>query len=120
MSTKTTERSRTKDGSYLTLEWSVTISRYEQHSVYMFESGRNLNIYLPRWRNGSVFVLHTNGGGSIPSRGTKIGMQKSFGYGNLTVNQVLLGVVRVHCSPQMIMVFSISRMSTIQDRFKNS
>ena len=29
MSTKTTERSRTKDGSYLTLEWSVTISRYK-------------------------------------------------------------------------------------------
>ena len=28
MSTKTTERSRTKDGSYLTLEWSITISRY--------------------------------------------------------------------------------------------
>ena len=55
MSTKTTERSRTKDGSYLTLEWSITISRYK----------------LPRWRNGSVFVLHTNGGGSIPSRGTK-------------------------------------------------
>jgi hypothetical protein len=26
---------------------------------------------LPRWRNGSVFVLHTNGGGSIPSRGTR-------------------------------------------------
>ena len=48
MSTKTTERSRTKDGSYLTLEWSVTISRYK----------------LPRWRNRSVFVLHTNGGGA--------------------------------------------------------
>ena len=29
MSTKTTERSRTKDGSYPTLEWSVTISRYK-------------------------------------------------------------------------------------------
>ena len=60
----------TIDGSYPTIEWLDTISRYEQHSVYMFESGRNLNIYLPRWRNGSVFVLHTNGGGSIPSRGT--------------------------------------------------
>jgi len=30
MSTKTTERSRTKDGSYPTLEWSVTISRYKR------------------------------------------------------------------------------------------
>ena len=49
-----TERSRTIDGSYPTIEWSVTISRYK----------------LPRWRNGSVFVLHTNGGGSIPPRGT--------------------------------------------------
>ena len=99
MSTKMPRGQVTGDGSYLFLEWLDTISRYEQHSVYMFEGGRNLNIYLPRWRNGSVFVLHTNGGGSIPSRGTKIGMQKSFGYGNLTVNQVLLGVVRVHYCP---------------------
>ena len=27
-------------------------------------------VYLPRWCNGSVFVLHAKGGGSIPSRGT--------------------------------------------------
>ena len=73
MSTKMPRGQVTGDGSYLFLEWLDTISRYEQHSVYMFEGGRNLNIYLPRWRNGSVFVLHTNGGGSIPSRGTKIG-----------------------------------------------
>ena len=72
MSTKMPRGQVTGDGSYLFLEWLDTISRYEQHSVYMFEGGRNLNIYLPRWRNGSVFVLHTNGGGSIPSRGTKI------------------------------------------------
>jgi hypothetical protein len=32
MSTKTTEWSGTKDGSYLTLEWSVTISRYNTGS----------------------------------------------------------------------------------------
>jgi len=32
MSTTTAEGSRTKDGSYLTLEWSVTISRYK-HSL---------------------------------------------------------------------------------------
>ena len=29
---------------------------------------------LPRWRNGSVFVLHAKGSGSIPLRGTKIGV----------------------------------------------
>ena len=57
MSTKITEWSGTKDGSYLTLEWLNTITRYK----------------LPRWRNGSVFVLHTNGGGSIPPWGTKMG-----------------------------------------------
>ena len=34
---------------------------------------------LPRWRNGSVFVLHANGSGSIPLRGTKIKL------GSLTV-----------------------------------
>ena len=48
MSTKITEWSGTKDGSYLTLEWLNTITRYK----------------LPRWRNRSVFVLHTNGGGA--------------------------------------------------------
>ena len=48
MSTKTTEWSGTEDGSYLTLEWLNTITRYK----------------LPRWRNRSVFVLHTNGGGA--------------------------------------------------------
>ena len=32
MSTKTTERSRTIDGSYPTIEWSVTISRYKNKS----------------------------------------------------------------------------------------
>ena len=26
---------------------------------------------MPRWRNGSVFVLHANGDSSILSRGTK-------------------------------------------------
>ena len=67
MSTKTTERSRTKDGSYLTLEWSITISRYK----------------LPRWRNGSVFVLHTNGGGSIPSRGTMLSSHYTRGAGSV-------------------------------------
>ena len=55
MSTKMPRGQVTGDGSYLFLEWFDTISRYK----------------LPRWRNGSVFVLHTNGGGSIPSRGTK-------------------------------------------------
>ena len=55
MSTKTTEWSGTKDGSYLTLEWLNTITRYK----------------LPYWRNGSVFVLHAKGSGSIPLRGTK-------------------------------------------------
>ena len=30
---------------------------------------------LPRWCNGSVFVLHAKGGGSIPSRGTKRDIQ---------------------------------------------
>jgi hypothetical protein len=29
---------------------------------------------LPRWRNGSVFVLHAKGDSSILSRGTKMGM----------------------------------------------
>ena len=29
------------------------------------------NIYSPRWRNGSVIVLHAIGSGSIPLRGTK-------------------------------------------------
>ena len=63
MSTTTTERSRTIDGSYPTIEWSITISRYK----------------LPRWRNGSVFVLHTNGGGSIPPRGTRMGSHDTVG-----------------------------------------
>ena len=61
------ERSRTKDGSYLTLEWLNTITRYK----------------LPRWRNGSVFVLHTNGGGSIPSRGTMLSSHYTRGAGSV-------------------------------------
>ena len=48
------EWSGTRDGSYLTLEWLNTITRYN----------------LPCWRNGSVFVLHAKGSGSIPLRGT--------------------------------------------------
>ena len=31
----------------------------------------NIDSHLPRWRNGSVFLLHGNGSGSIPLRGTK-------------------------------------------------
>ncbi len=30
-------------------------------------------LYLPRWRNGSVIVLHAIGSSSILLRGTKIG-----------------------------------------------
>ena len=33
--------------------------------------GSSETYILPRWRNGSVFLLHGKGGGSIPSRGTK-------------------------------------------------
>lgn len=54
-----------------------------KRSVCMFESGQNLNIYSPRWRNGSVFVLHTNGGGSIPPRGTKFSSHYTRGAGSV-------------------------------------
>ena len=67
MSTTTAEWSGTRDGSYLTLEWLNTITRYN----------------LPRWRNGSVFVLHTNGGGSIPSRGTMLSSHYTRGVGSV-------------------------------------
>jgi hypothetical protein len=33
-----------------------------------------MEVHLPRWRNGSVFVLHAKGDSSILSRGTKMGM----------------------------------------------
>ena len=32
---------------------------------------RRIELNLPCWRNGSVFVLHAKGSGSIPLRGTK-------------------------------------------------
>ena len=32
---------------------------------------REQEVHLPRWRNGSVIVLHAIGSGSIPLRGTK-------------------------------------------------
>ena len=120
MSTKMPRGQVTGDGSYLFLEWLDTISRYEQHSVYMFEGGRNLNIYLPRWRNGSVFVLHTNGGGSIPSRGTKNWVVKVVRIRQPDCKSGPFGSGSSPLLPTMIMVFSISRMSTIQDRSKNS
>ena len=116
MSTKTTEWSGTEDGSYLTLEWFDTITRYK----------------LPRWRNGSVFVLHTNGGGSIPSRGTMLSSHYTRGAGSVYWKVKVVRIRQPDCksglygsgsSPllsTMIMVFSISRMSTIQDRSKNS
>ena len=37
----------------------------------MFIGWKDKTYILPCWRNGSVFVLHTNGSGSIPLRGTK-------------------------------------------------
>ena len=116
MSTKITEWSGTEDGSYLTLEWLNTITRYK----------------LPRWRNGSVFVLHTNGGGSIPSRGTMLSSHYTRGAGSVYWKVKVVRIRQPDCksglygsgsSPllsTMIMVFSISRMSTIQDRSKNS
>ena len=61
-------------------KWLISISRMARyhysvrmHLVCMFISGKFRNIHLPRWRNGSAFLLHGTGGGSIPSRGTKIG-----------------------------------------------
>ena len=73
MSTNLPRGQVTGDGSYLFLEWLDTISRYRMYLVCMFISRKFRNIHLPRWRNGSVFLLHGKGGGSIPSRGTKIG-----------------------------------------------
>ena len=111
------EWSGTRDGSYLTLEWLNTITRYN----------------LPCWRNGSVFVLHAKGSGSIPLRGTIKWLTLHNGLQRKCI--WVAKVVRIrqpdcksgpHGSgsspllPTMIMVFSISRMSTIQDRFKNS
>jgi hypothetical protein len=71
MSTTIAEWSGTKDGSYLTLEWLNTITRYKVVLRLTNSINKNNSAARPRWRNGSVFVLHTNGGGSIPSRGTK-------------------------------------------------
>ena len=59
-------------------KWLISISRMARYH-YSVQDGLNLyvyrleeqNIYSPCWRNGSVFVLHTKGSGSIPLRGTK-------------------------------------------------
>lgn len=97
------EWSGTRDGSYLTLEWFNTITRYK----------------LPCWCNGSVFVLHAKGSGSIPLRGTNW-VAKVVRIRQPDCKSGPHGSGSSPLLPTMIMVFSISRMSTIQDRFKNS
>ena len=47
---------------------SVGVSKYSERRL---NPESNCWFYLPRWRNGSVFLLHGNGSSSILLRGTK-------------------------------------------------
>ena len=51
----------------------VGVSKYSERRL---NPESNCWFYLPRWRNGSVFLLHGNGSSSILLRGT-IGMLQS-------------------------------------------
>jgi hypothetical protein len=46
---------------------SVGVSKYSERRL---NPESNCWFYLPRWRNGSVFVLHAKGDSSILSQGT--------------------------------------------------